>query len=173
MIRLRKTLRSASTAVIFERTIANVGRNANIGWDRAGQALSLDAVTALDLGPRQTEMLAKRPSKTIVRDDSSLRCAIGVYPGVRQFQNGGQVAGVFGMVGVFPECHEPVTARCQLLFKGQLTPYFWYACDNPDHRRDAGVIEHLDEQGRIVRISRFVKGQWQDDPPKLGPGSKQ
>ena len=97
------------------------------------------------------------------------KCAVGVYPGIRQFEQGGPVAGVFGMVGVFPECDEPVTARCQLYLKGQLLPYYWYACDNPEHRRNAGVIEHLDEKGRVMRTTRLLNGKWKEDLPKLPP----
>lgn len=77
------------------------------------------------------------------------KCAVGIYPGVREFEYG-RVVGVFGMADVFGACDGPVTARCQLFLKGRLHNYYWYACDNPEHRHDAGVIEHLDEKGRIA-----------------------
>lgn len=112
-------------------------------------------------------MLAK-PNPTDLVSKQGPKCAIGVYPGIRYFPDRGSVAGVFGMVGVFPECNERVTARCQLYLNGHLHPYYWYACDNPEHRRDAGVIEHLNEKGEVIRISRLLRGAWQDDPPKLG-----
>jgi hypothetical protein len=82
------------------------------------------------------------------------QCAVGVYPGERTFANGVSVRGVFGMGGIEEECHAPVTARCQLSINGRLTPYYWLACDNPEHRRDAGIIEHLDADGRVIRVER-------------------
>jgi len=83
------------------------------------------------------------------------KCAVGVYPGERRFPDGTVSRGVFGMVGVVPDCPFPVTARCQYMLDGHLLPYWWLACDNPEHRRDAGVIQHLDPEGYVVRIEKI------------------
>lgn len=105
--------------------------------------------------PRSTLLPPARqdltPPRTLDR-----QCAVGLYVGVRSFpqQGGAQVGGVFGKIGLEEPCSNPVTARCQLLVNGRLAPYYWLACDLPEHRQDAGVIEHLDPQGRVLRVER-------------------
>lgn len=84
------------------------------------------------------------------------KCAVGIYAGVRKFEDGRTATGVFGLIGIEPPCNEPVTARCQLADKGQLWPYYWLACDKPEHRKNAGVIQELDENGKVVRVIRML-----------------
>lgn len=107
-----------------------------------------------------TENIPRNNSEIVVRERRGFpwhgRCAIGVYPGERTFENGSRVRGVFGMTGLEQPCVAPITARCQLMIDGRLRPYFWLACDNPEHRLNAGVIEHLDAEGYVVRVERCL-----------------
>ncbi|VVB55167.1 Uncharacterised protein [uncultured archaeon] len=84
------------------------------------------------------------------------KCAVGIYPGVRKFPGCPPVTGMFGLIGTMPGCNEPVTARCQFYDKGKLWPYYWLACSNPEHRKNAGVIQELDEQGRVIRTIKIL-----------------
>jgi hypothetical protein len=85
------------------------------------------------------------------------RCISGVYLGTRKFlRSDFIVRGVFGLTGIVPDCGACVTARCQLFLQGRLLPFWWLACSDPLHRLNAGVIEHLDEQGNVIRIERFL-----------------
>jgi len=87
------------------------------------------------------------------------RCIGGIYLGARTFLRSGRtVRGAFGMEGVNGEdpCKEPVTVRCQLAEAGKLLPFWWLACDNQEHRQNAGVIEHLDADGCVVRTTRML-----------------
>ena len=97
------------------------------------------------------------------------RCIGGIYLGERTFVRGGRVIrvrGSFGMEGITDKCERPVTARCQLSEAGKLLPLWWLACDDPEHRRDAGVVEHLDAEGRVVGMTRMLSPAISKLPPE-------
>jgi hypothetical protein len=96
------------------------------------------------------------------------RCIGGIYLGARTFLRSGRtVRGAFGMEGVNGEepCQELITARCQLSEAGRLLPFWWLACDNPDHRSNAGVIENLDAHGRVTSTVRMLGPKLSEEPP--------
>ena len=99
-----------------------------------------------------------RQNKAIVRQNwlSNATCAVGLCYQTRTFRNGPPITDVFGLVGVVDPCYAPVTARCQWMIDGQLLPYYWMACDNPEHRLNAGIIWHYDARGRMIHEERIV-----------------
>jgi len=109
--------------------------------------------------PKKTALAKREIAGLSEPDNHSLLslavCAVGLIAQTRQFPDGTRVTGVFGLVGVEDLCNAPVTARCQWMVKGHLVPYYWMACDNPDHRKDAGIIWHYDKRGNLVRIERI------------------
>lgn len=85
-------------------------------------------------------------------------CAIGLQVGTRTFLDTGiQASGVFGLVGWEEPCHEPVTVRCQLAIDGKPAPYYWLACANPMHQRDAWIIQHLDSEGNVTHTTQGIR----------------
>lgn len=85
-------------------------------------------------------------------------CAIGLQVGTRTFTDTGiKTSGVFGLTGWEEPCHEPVIVRCQLAINGKPAPYYWLACANPDHQKDAWIIQHLDSEGRVTHITQGVR----------------
>ena len=85
-------------------------------------------------------------------------CAIGLQVGTRTFlDTGGQASGVFGLTGWEEPCNEPVVARCQLAINGKAAPYYWLACANPLHQRDAWEIQHLDSDGYVTHTTQGTR----------------
>lgn len=85
-------------------------------------------------------------------------CAIGLQVGTRTFTDTGiTVSGVFGLVGWEEPCNEPIVVRCQLALQGKPIPYYWLACANPLHQRDAWVIEHLDADGQVTHTTQGIR----------------
>lgn len=86
-------------------------------------------------------------------------CIAGLYIGTRTFQKRRgpvSISGVFGMVGLVPQCKRPARFRCQLFVDGRLLPFWWMACDDKSHQENAGVIEKLDAQGWVVETIRVA-----------------
>jgi len=103
-------------------------------------------------------------------------CAIGLQVGTRTFvDTGNKTSGVFGLTGWEEPCHEPVVVRCQLAVNGKPAPYYWLACANPMHQRDAWIIEHLDSAGNVTRTTpgvRTLEEPIQKPIPALPPNKK-
>ena len=85
-------------------------------------------------------------------------CAIGLQVGTRTFTDTGiTTSDVFGLVGWEEPCNEPVVVRCQLTIMGKPAPYYWLACANPAHQRDAWIIQHLDAEGNVTHVTQGVR----------------
>lgn len=98
-----------------------------------------------------------------------MKCAIGLQVGIRTFTDTGHIAaGVFGLVGWEKPCDNPVTVRCQLSINGKPAPYFWLACSDPAHQKDAWIIENL-KTGEKTRGVRLLEGTIQESTPALKP----
>lgn len=95
------------------------------------------------------------------------QCAVGIYVGERTFADGRIIRGVFGMADIMGACANPVTARCQLMLDGRLRDYYWWACDNPEHRLDAGIIQHVDADGKVIRVEHILPLPPADERPQL------
>ncbi len=111
-------------------------------------------------GPQALAKLSKgSPGPTPERRPGwSGTCAIGLQYGTRTFTDTGiKTSGVFGLTGWERPCSEPVVVRCQLAINGKPAPYYWLACANPMHQRDAWLIEHLDSEGRVTHTTPGIR----------------
>ena len=103
-------------------------------------------------------------------------CIAGLWVGTHFFPRRGviiAVSGVFGRVGNRPgllrtPCKNPVKYRCRLMRAGQVLPFWWLSCGQPDHMNGACVIEHLDSRG-FVTETEYVTTMSELEAPAVLP----
>jgi hypothetical protein len=132
---------------------------ANVNEVKLGSHLSL-------VIPGNTEILDQDPRRKRIG-----HCAIGLYLGMREFhQTGARVFGVFGMVGVEEPCEGLVYVKCLRHFGG--IPFYWYACERPEHRVDAEEVWHLSPEGRTVKHEVFERRKCKGRGPNSSVSSE-